>query len=102
MTSVILLCLSTLDVVSTLFCLMSRVGKWLRLQEELTSSHQQRSIQDAGGCALTGGRGVGSFLPSVLGMRAKAGIYLEFNILRERVPTDQRAECSNVTIGAFS
>lgn len=81
---------------------MSRVGKWLRLQEELTSSHQQRSTRDAGGCALTGGRGVGSFLPSVLGMRAKAGIHLELNILRECVPTDQRAERPNVTIGAFS
>lgn len=74
LTSVILLCLSALDVVSTLVCLMSRVGKWLRLQEELTSSHQQRSTQDAGGYALTGGRGVRSFLPSVLGMRAKAGV----------------------------
>lgn len=81
---------------------MSRVGKWPSLPEELPSSQHQWRTVEAGGSSLAEGHGVESPLTSVLGMRTKSGIYLEFNILREYFPMDQRAVCSNITTGAFS
>lgn len=60
---------------------MSRVGKWPSFREELPSGHQQWRTLEAGGSALTVGHG--ACLPSVLDMRTKSGISLEFNILKE-------------------
>lgn len=80
---------------------MSKVGKCLSLHEGLTYSRQQQRTVGAGGSALAEGHGR-DFIPSVLDTRTKSGICLEFSILRECFPLDQRAECSNITIGAFS
>lgn len=80
--SVIVLCLSALNVVSAFISMVSKAGKWLCLHEELISCAQQQGAAEAGALPSEGQEVESPWLLSS-DRTATFGISPEFSRVRE-------------------